>query len=115
MLAGFAVEHVIPFSLWANNDLWNLIPTDPKMNLQKSYKLPAHELLMDRRMQLTEGWSILPDSLPAPFDAQAEHLLGQPLRATGPWQGLLFTRLREAIETTAMQRGIERWAPSSRL
>lgn len=113
--AGFAVDHVIPFSLWANNDLWNLVPTDPKVNLQKSDKLPAHELLIERRMHLTEGWSILRDSLPAPFDAQAEQLLGQPLRATGPWQDLLFTRLREAIETTAMQRGIERWVPASRL
>ncbi|NLE60773.1 MAG: methyltransferase domain-containing protein, partial [Planctomycetes bacterium] len=26
---GFAVDHIIPFSLWHNNDLWNLVPASP--------------------------------------------------------------------------------------
>lgn len=41
----FAVDHAIPFALWGNNDLWNLVPADPKINLSKSDKLPASELL----------------------------------------------------------------------
>ena len=81
--SGFAVDHVIPFSLWANNDLWNLVPADPRINLQKSDKLPTHRLLMERQTQLAQGWSILRESLPVPFDRQAEHLLGEPLPGSG--------------------------------
>lgn len=29
---GFDVDHAIPFSLWKNNDLWNLFPADPRVN-----------------------------------------------------------------------------------
>lgn len=36
-----AVDHVIPFSLWGSNDLWNLMPTHSKVNCQKSDMLPA--------------------------------------------------------------------------
>ena len=28
----FDVDHVIPFSLWHNNDLWNLVPASPAAN-----------------------------------------------------------------------------------
>ena len=35
-----AVDHVIPFSLWHNNNLWNLMPADDQVNNQKRDKLP---------------------------------------------------------------------------
>ncbi|WP_418156223.1 HNH endonuclease domain-containing protein [Pseudomonas aeruginosa] len=37
----FAVDHAIPFSLWANNDLWNLLQVDQQVNANKSDKLPS--------------------------------------------------------------------------
>ncbi|MDB4517018.1 methyltransferase domain-containing protein, partial [Crocinitomicaceae bacterium] len=37
---GFVVDHVLPFSLWRNNDLWNLLPAHPRVNGQKSDRLP---------------------------------------------------------------------------
>ena len=45
----FAVDHVIPFALWGNNDLWNLLPAHPAVNGEKSDRLPSGELLMSRR------------------------------------------------------------------
>lgn len=107
----FAVDHVIPFSLWGNNDLWNLVPTDPKTNNAKSDKLPTSELLEDRQAVIVESWEILRSEMPESFDLQAQHLLGKSLPVMGSWQVELLARLREAVEMTAMQRGVERWAP----
>lgn len=108
----FAVDHVIPFSWWGNNDLWNLVPADPKANGKKSDKLPATSLLLDRRKQIIESWDVLRDAWPEAFDVQAQHLVGQTLSTPSSWQSTMFARLKDAIELTALQRGVERW-PSS--
>lgn len=107
----FAVDHVIPFSLWFSNDLWNLLPVDTKVNGQKSDKLPTARLLFDRRPIVIERWQMLRDAFPVAFDRQAEQLLGRPLGGPLAWSDDLFTRLRQAVELTAIQRGIERWEP----
>ena len=108
----FAVDHVLPFALWGNNDLWNLMPADPKVNGSKSDKLPTSELLISRQHVLQENWERLRSELTDPFDLQARHLLGKSLTASGGWKAELFSRLREAVEVTAIQRGVARWAPS---
>ena len=108
----FAVDHVLPFALWGNNDLWNLMPADPKVNGSKSDKLPTGELLLSRQRVMQENWERLRSELTEPFDLQARHLLGKSLTASGGWKAELFSRLREAVEVTAIQRGVARWAPS---
>lgn len=115
LTAGFAVDHVIPFSLWGNNDLWNLVVADQRVNLNKSDKLPARELLWERQPILIRSWEVLRDRLPLAFEQQAEHLLGERLGSLGPWQTTLFARLSDAIEMTAVQRGVERWQPLQRV
>ena len=112
LTAAYAVDHVIPFALWGNNDLWNLVPTDAKVNLNKSDKLPTSQLLVERRPAISQAWDTLRDQLPMVFDVQATHLLGEQLPAIGRWHDILFARLREAIEVTAAQRGVERWEPT---
>lgn len=109
-----AVDHVIPFALWGNNDLWNLVPAHAAVNGDKSDKLPAGALLLDCRGAILQNWCLLRDAMPDAFDAQAQHLLGlRPTRGDG-WRGELFARLREAVEVTALQRGVERWMPKQR-
>ncbi|MEJ6007035.1 methyltransferase domain-containing protein [Paucibacter sp. AS339] len=107
----WAVDHVIPFSLWGNNDLWNLMPVDGKVNGSKSDKLPTADLLRSREPLIVEHWRLLREALPEPFDAQASQLLGRPLKGPLHWEQELFSRMREAVELTAMQRGVERWEP----
>ncbi|KPF60020.1 methyltransferase type 11 [beta proteobacterium AAP51] len=106
-----AVDHVIPFALWGNNDLWNLLPTHTAINGQKSDKLPAAALLVKRREPIVESWTLLRDAMPEAFDRQAEHLLGAKPRADEAWRQDLFSRMRQAVEETALQRGVERWTP----
>jgi N-acyl-L-homoserine lactone synthetase len=109
----FVVDHVIPFSLWANNDLWNLLPADKQVNGQKSDRLPSAELVLSSRERIICSWRLLRDATPEAFTRQAEHLLGTTVPRGTAWEGQLFGCLREAIEVTALQRGVERWRPSA--
>lgn len=114
LTADFAVDHVIPFSLWGSNDLWNLLPVDARINAQKSDRLPAAQLLQDCHSRVVHGWQLLRDEAPQAFDRQAAHLLGRRIGGPVAWEEDLFIRLREAVELTALQRGVERWLPSAR-
>ena len=42
----YSIDHCFPFGHWPNNDLWNLMPTHPRVNNSKSDKLPSAMLLV---------------------------------------------------------------------
>lgn len=50
------IDHVLPFSVWYNNDLWNLLPADKKVNNQKMDKIPAPELIEKRSDIIIAYW-----------------------------------------------------------
>lgn len=50
------IDHCIPFSVYYNNDLWNLLPTKEKTNSRKSDKIPSPELLEKRKDLLIDHW-----------------------------------------------------------
>lgn len=52
----YAVDHAFPFARWPNNDLWNLLPTNTKVNSQKSDKLPTGLKLAGSREFILEWW-----------------------------------------------------------
>ena len=108
-----AVDHVIPFALWGNNDLWNLLPTHSAVNGQKSDKLPTAGLLVERRQPIVESWTLLRDAMPEAFNRQAEQLLGSKHPHGDAWKLDLFARMRQAVEETALQRGVGRWTPKA--
>jgi len=101
----FDVDHAIPFGLWRSNDLWNLLPASPSVNLRKSDRLPSRALLRERRSAIVDSWSRLRDAFPRRFAAELGRLAGDAGNdfATG------FEALCEAVEITALQRGCERW------
>lgn len=104
--SGFDVDHVIPFDLWHNNDSWNLLPTSKKANGSKSNKLPSTEILKARKDAVVGYWEVLRGHSPARFDKEAETLLHI---SGNNWQSELYAQLCNAIEVTALQRGVGRW------
>lgn len=102
----FDVDHVIPFDLWHNNDSWNLLPTSKTANGSKSNKLPSKEILKRRKDAVVGYWEIIRNTNPIRFDKEAETLT--PLQAEN-WQNQLYGQLCNAIEVTALQRGVGRW------
>ena len=105
----FDIDHIIPFSFWRNNDLWNLMPTQPKLNLQKKDNLPSYALMNQRKDSIIYYWQILRGDNERRFDYEAEKLIGRGAVDREDWELPLFSSLIEAIEVTALQRGCERW------
>lgn len=103
----FEVDHVIPFDLWRNNDSWNLLPASKAANISKSNKLPATELLIKRKDFILGYWEVLYQLENAKFKKEAETLVVLP---ESNWQNALFGQMSAAIEMTALQRGVNRWA-----
>ena len=101
----FEVDHVLPFSLWRNNDLWNLLPADPVVNREKKDSLPTNTLLKSRRDVIMVYWDLLWKANPVRFEHEVHNFSGLPkldLPRT-------FSVMLEAVEVTALQRGCLRW------
>jgi SAM-dependent methyltransferase len=101
----FEVDHIIPFALWHNNDLWNLVPAAKSVNHQKRDSLPTRRLLRHRRPIILDCWQHLAEALPRQFETELVHLTGS---RTPDFQAG-YEALTEAVETTALQRGARRW------
>lgn len=52
----YAVDHAFPFARWLNNDLWNLLPNQAKVNLEKLDRLPSRERLSTARELILRWW-----------------------------------------------------------
>uniref|UniRef100_UPI002ACD9CCC HNH endonuclease domain-containing protein n=1 Tax=Chloroflexus sp. TaxID=1904827 RepID=UPI002ACD9CCC len=108
----YAIDHVIPYAVWGNNDLWNLLPAHPQVNQAKSDALPARSLLIARRMVIIDYWqryAQIPSFQPR-FATQIRRALNcDPHRPDWPY--IAFAGLEEIIERTATTRGLPRWSP----
>jgi SAM-dependent methyltransferase/SOS-response transcriptional repressor LexA len=109
----FDVDHAIPFALWHNNDLWNLLPALPAINNQKRDRLPSRDLFRSRRDCIVHYWSLLRDKHTIRFEFEMGKLAGPKAIRGGNWENRLFHTVAEAIEFTAIQRGVDRWQPPS--
>ena len=107
----FDVDHMIPFSLWRNNDLWNLLPATPSVNRDKRDKLPTRSLLIERKECIVDYWRVLRNAIPARFDYETSKFIGTVRLTSSDWESQMFSSVVEAIETTALHRGCERWEP----
>jgi hypothetical protein len=103
----FHIDHVIPFALWHNNDLWNLVPAHPKVNGAKRDLLPHRDLLLARRDAFRRCWEITASAHPARFKREARAQTG----LTRPTPDDLFAVLLESVQVTGVQRGVAVWRP----
>ncbi|MCE9637083.1 MAG: methyltransferase domain-containing protein [Planctomycetes bacterium] len=102
-----AIDHVLPYSLWRNNDLWNLLPSHTRENARKSDKLPTRDLLRARRDAIAHCWSLGREAFPRRFAAEARTQTGD----EDADLSRLFDALVESVEVTALQRACSRWEP----
>ena len=61
---------MIPFSVWKNNDLWNLSPALNSVNLKKSDMIPSPALIEKRSDAITGYWDILYEKYPVRFEKE---------------------------------------------
>jgi hypothetical protein len=105
----FDVDHLIPFSLWHNNDLWNLLPADRRVNGNKSDKIIRQETLHKCEERIVYYWRIQNTAHPERFQNEISRtLLGSRIPLVN-WEKPSLSALSEAVEMVAIQRGVERW------
>ncbi len=71
----YDIDHVLPYSIWFNNDLWNLLPCDPKVNNKKSNNIPSPELILKQKDLIMEYWDLYDEEAPNLFNYQVKYAL----------------------------------------
>jgi hypothetical protein len=72
------VDHILPFSVWKNNDIWNLMPSSIKANRSKTDLIPSIKLLEERKQQIIGYWGLLYQKSPVRFENEMKiSLLGE--------------------------------------
>lgn len=80
MIETFAVDHMIPWSVWRNNDLWNLLPSQTTLNTKKSDLLPSPAIVKKRFDNIRGYWETYAEAFPNLFEKQLDRSLGVGLK-----------------------------------
>lgn len=108
----YHLDHIIPFSLFKNNDLWNLLPVQSKYNREKSNLIPSPELILQQQNHFFRYWDILLAHQPLLFKKQIDlTLLGN--RATENWKNEALQQLVNTAQYLINERGYPSWFPES--
>lgn len=107
------VDHALPFALWRNNDLWNLLPAHRAVNQQKRDRVPDAAFLKQRAPAIRECWDMLDDCQPVLFARQREEVLGKRLAESRQWPAHLLQFMQRACEFGIQVRGIPQWLPET--
>ena len=52
----YDLDHLIPFSVWKNNNLWNVLPAKPSVNNAKKDKIPCKTALLKAKARILKYW-----------------------------------------------------------
>ena len=103
----FDVDHVVPYSIWLNNDLWNLLPANSRINNQKRDKIPSSRLIKNRKDAIISYWETYNQVRPELFFHQISRSLG--CLNEKNWELDAIQGLIEVTERLASTRGLERF------
>lgn len=109
----FEIDHCFPFAHWPNNDLWNLMPSHPKVNRKKLNRLPSAALLEKAKDKILYWWeeAYYPNNISDQFIDEALYAL--PIRnqpeATIKFDAV-FTGIREQRRRLKLFQQIAEWS-----
>lgn len=107
-ITSYDVDHMIPFSVWKNNDLWNLLPSETKTNNQKRDKIPSIELIERRKSLIFHYWDLLNENQPQRFQKEIQvALLGN--NSFSAWKESAFVHLQSSCNYLINSRGFTEW------
>jgi len=104
----YDIDHVIPFSVWKNNDLWNLLPSQAKINNNKRDKIPSPDLIEKQKDLILTYWDLINTKLAHRFQKEVQvALLGN--NPFTNWQALAVKQLQSSCDYLITSRGYEEW------
>jgi len=71
----YDIDHVLPYSVWFNNDLWNLLPCDSTVNSKKSDKIPSPALILKQSDIIISYWDMYEEKAKELFEYQIKSSL----------------------------------------
>ena len=107
-ISRYDVDHMIPFSVWKNNDLWNLLPSQATTNNQKRDKIPSPELIERRKDLISYYWDLINENQPQRFQKEIQvALLGN--NPISSYRETAIAQLQRSCEYLISSRGYEEW------
>jgi hypothetical protein len=107
-IANYDIDHAIPFSVWKNNDLWNLLPSDSKVNNQKKDKIPTPEIIERQKNLIVNYWGIIYEHQSKRFQKEIQvALLGN--HSFDSWKNNGILQLKNSCNYLIENRGFEGW------
>lgn len=102
------IEHVLPYALWKNNDLWNLLPSKKKTNSSKGIRIPTKELIHKRKDCIINYWKNLHNYNSTRFENEVQiALLGKIPFTKQDWELNCLDSLTMKCDFLINQRGYE--------
>ncbi len=110
----YDIDHIIPFSIWKNNDLWNLLPSQPSINkFEKKDKIPSPELIEKSKDLILDYWSLIFETNPVRFEKEIQiALLGN--TPFNEWEKTGIEQLQNTCKYLISKRGYDDWNIKSR-
>jgi hypothetical protein len=107
-ITSYDIDHVIPFSIWKNNDLWNLLPAKTVINNKKRDKIPAIAVIEKRKDLIIYYWELIHNYQKERFEKEVQtSLLGH--YPFNNWQSTAFEQLKQSCNYLISTRGFEEW------
>lgn len=105
----YDIDHIIPFSVWKNNDLWNLLPSSASINRNnKKDKIPSPLLVERQKDIILDYWNIIYQEQTERFRKEIQiALLGNHPFTT--WKENGISQLKDSCNYLIENRGFEEW------
>jgi hypothetical protein len=101
---------MIPFTVWKNNNLWNLLPALESVNAKKRDKIPSPAFIDKRSDAIVTYWDRMYEIYPRRFSREINlALIGSPEKIPG-WQDAALERLGEKCDYLIEVRGYDAWS-----
>ena len=104
------IDHLIPFSVLRNNDLWNLLPATNHINKDKRDKIPSPEFIEQRKPALKKYWNLLQKEYSQKFDRELAISLTGAIDPASDWEEIAIQKLIEKCRYYIEVRGFDAWS-----
>ena len=102
------IDHLMPYSLWKNNDYWNLLPAQKGINSKKKDKIPSPKLLYHQKDIIIHYWEMIYKAYPFRLKKEFQmSLLGLTPFDESNWQNKCLESFANKCDYLINHRGFE--------
>ena len=102
------IDHVLPFSFYRNNDIWNLLPSKAQINNKKRDAIPSSNLLTKQKDLIYQYWDIAENNFENVFRNEIEvSLMGTRFQDVKDWKEISFNSLIYKCDFLIHEQGFQ--------